>query len=57
MPNSKSEEFRENVSPSKIRRVNLSPYPSWTLKQLERISSRGIQVEKGQQEESFEKAK
>ena len=50
MPNSKSEEFRENVSPSKIRRVNLSPYPSWTLKQLERISSRGIQVEKGQQE-------
>ena len=47
---SKSEESRDNVSLSKIRRENHSPYLPWTLGTLEEDSTRGSQVEKGQQE-------
>ena len=49
-PTSTPEESKENVTLSKVRRMDFPHYPPWTLGQLEEGSSRGIQIGKGQQE-------
>ena len=56
-PSSKSVEPRDNVSPSKVRRVNFSLYLSRLLGTLEEGSTKGSQVGKGQQEGILKKVK